>query len=77
MGLYDRYVLPHVVNCVCGSPVIDYQRRLVVPRAQGQVLEVGFGSGLNLAHYDRAQPPRRSGMGVKCSGRRRLPGRRR
>jgi SAM-dependent methyltransferase len=54
MSLYDRYVLPHIVNCVCGSPVIDRQRRLVVPRAFGVVLEIGFGSGLNLPHYDRS-----------------------
>lgn len=55
MSLYDRYVLPRVVNCVCGSPVIEHQRRLVVPRARGRVLEIGFGSGLNLPYYDRAR----------------------
>lgn len=54
-GLYDRYVLPRVVNCVCGSPVIEHQRRLVVPRARGRVLEIGFGSGLNLPYYDRSR----------------------
>ena len=54
MSLYDRYILPRIVNCVCGSPVIEHQRRLVVPRAFGLVLEIGFGSGLNLPHYDRS-----------------------
>lgn len=54
MNLYDRYILPRIVNCVCGSPVIEHQRRLVVPRAFGLVLEIGFGSGLNLPHYDRS-----------------------
>jgi len=34
--------------------VIEHQRRLVVPRAFGRVLEIGFGSGLNLPHYDRS-----------------------
>lgn len=58
MNLYERYVLPRLVNCVCGSPAIERQRRLVVPRAKGRVLEIGFGSGLNLPHYDRA--------GVEC-----------
>jgi SAM-dependent methyltransferase len=53
MGLYQRYMLPQLVQCACGSPVIDRQRRKVVPLAQGEVLEIGFGSGLNLPHYRR------------------------
>ena len=55
MGLYQRYVLPRLIHCVCGSPVIEHQRRLVVPQACGRVLEIGFGSGLNLPHYRRDQ----------------------
>jgi ubiquinone/menaquinone biosynthesis C-methylase UbiE len=55
MGLYQRYVLPRLVQCACGSPVIDRQRQKVVPQARGEVLEIGFGSGLNLPHYRREQ----------------------
>jgi ubiquinone/menaquinone biosynthesis C-methylase UbiE len=55
MGLYQRYMLPRLVQCACGSPVIERQRRKVVPLAQGEVLEIGFGSGLNLPHYRREQ----------------------
>ena len=51
MGVYQRYLLPKLVQCACGSPVVDRQRREVVPLAEGEVLEIGFGSGLNLPHY--------------------------
>ncbi len=55
MGLYDRYVLPRVINCVCGLKPMARQREKVVPLARGQVLEIGLGSGLNLPFYDRSQ----------------------
>ena len=52
MGLYERYVLPHMINMSCGSPPILKQREKVVPQARGRVLEIGMGSGLNLSFYD-------------------------
>jgi ubiquinone/menaquinone biosynthesis C-methylase UbiE len=54
MGIYDTYVLPHVINLACGSGDIAKQRRKVVPLATGRVLEVGMGPGLNLPFYDRS-----------------------
>lgn len=55
MRRYDRCLLPHLVSCVWGSPMIERQRRLIVPQAAGRVLEIGFGSGLNPPHYDRTR----------------------
>jgi ubiquinone/menaquinone biosynthesis C-methylase UbiE len=52
MSLYDRYVLPRVLDLACGVSAIRKQREKVVPRAHGRVLEIGVGSGLNLEHYD-------------------------
>lgn len=52
MTLYQQYVLPHVIHMGCGAESCRQQRAQVVPEAAGRVLEVGFGTGLNLPHYD-------------------------
>nr|WP_321460026.1 class I SAM-dependent methyltransferase [uncultured Cohaesibacter sp.] len=46
--------MPIGVHLICGLPVVTRQRARVVPLASGDVVEIGFGSGLNLPHYDRA-----------------------
>ena len=51
-GLWDR-IMPSGVHLVCGMPVVTRQRQKVVPLATGDVVEIGFGTGLNLPHYDR------------------------
>jgi len=51
MGIYEKYCLPHFLHFACGLKVIQEQRQKVVPLAQGRVLEIGMGSGLNIPFY--------------------------
>jgi SAM-dependent methyltransferase len=62
MGLYSRYVLPAVISCGCSAPPITEQRRKLAPRAEGVVLELGMGSGLNLRFYDPQKVTRVYGL---------------
>ena len=62
MSVYERYVLPHVVTLACSPKPVRKQREKIVPLAEGDVLEIGFGSGLNLPYYDREKVRRIFGL---------------
>ena len=62
MGLYDRYVVPRLVTCACGTKSVIKQRQKVVPKAMGTVLEFGIGAGHNLPHYDSSRIDRVIGV---------------
>ncbi|MFV1977287.1 MAG: class I SAM-dependent methyltransferase, partial [Candidatus Scalindua sp.] len=52
MSLYERYILPHIIDMGCRHKSVQLQRGKVVPLAEGRVLEVGIGSGLNIPFYN-------------------------
>ena len=51
MNIYEKYLLPRIVNFACGLKPTMKQRQKVVPLAEGRVLEIGIGSGLNLPFF--------------------------
>ena len=53
-GWYGRHVLPRIVDRVCGNSEVHEHRVLVCQGLEGEVLELGFGSGHNVEHYPAA-----------------------
>jgi SAM-dependent methyltransferase len=55
MGFYEKYILPKLTDILCSAKPLMKQRQKIVPLAEGRVLEIGIGSGLNLPFYDKAK----------------------
>jgi ubiquinone/menaquinone biosynthesis C-methylase UbiE len=51
MGIYRSRILPHLMNAVMNSEENREIRERVCADLAGTVVEIGFGSGLNLPHY--------------------------
>ena len=62
MSFYDDKVLPHLIDLACSTKPARKQREKIVHLAEGDVLEIGFGSGLNLPYYDGGKVRRIYGL---------------
>jgi len=51
MNLYDRYMLPPILDFVMRQDQLQEYRQAVIAAASGRVLEIGVGSGLNFSFY--------------------------
>lgn len=50
-SLYARWFFPRLLERSIGGEIAARERRLALQSVHGEVLEVGFGTGLNLPHY--------------------------
>jgi ubiquinone/menaquinone biosynthesis C-methylase UbiE len=51
MGLYETQIFPRLMDWVMARPAFSQLREALLQLASGEVLEIGFGTGLNLRHY--------------------------
>ena len=55
-------MVPKLIGCACAQPQIMKARSRIVPKAEGDVLELGCGGGINMAFYDPAKVKSFSGV---------------
>jgi len=71
MGFYGDRILPRIINVTLNTPEPRAIRARVCAGLQGEVVEIGFGSGLNLPHLpaevSRLRAVEPSGLGVRLA----------
>jgi SAM-dependent methyltransferase len=74
MGIYGEQVLPRIVNVACGLKTVEPLRRRVCEGLEGEVVEIGFGSGHNVPFYPdgvaRVSAVEPADLGWKLAGKR-------
>jgi ubiquinone/menaquinone biosynthesis C-methylase UbiE len=51
MGFYSRVIVPRLCDFGLDRPLVAKHRRELLAHASGNILELGFGTGLNLSCY--------------------------
>jgi len=53
MGLYSRHIFPRLMDWIMAGEEFRRLRTELLAQVQGDVLELGIGTGLNLPHYPK------------------------
>lgn len=61
-NLWEKYAVPKLITFACSQPAVMKDRSQIVPKAEGNVLELGCGGGINLQFYDRERVEKLTGL---------------
>src|SRR6516162_4324084 len=53
MSFFSQVIVPRLCDFLLNKSLLARHRRQLLAAAQGDVLEIGFGTGLNLPYYPR------------------------
>ncbi|AFY49341.1 methylase involved in ubiquinone/menaquinone biosynthesis [Nostoc sp. PCC 7524] len=53
MGFYSQLIAPRLIDVAMSRPLFSQYRREILADVTGEVLEIGFGSGINLSYYPK------------------------
>ena len=59
---WERNAVPKLIGFCCAQPQIMKARSRIVPKAEGDVLELGCGGGINMEFYDPARSKSFAGL---------------
>jgi ubiquinone/menaquinone biosynthesis C-methylase UbiE len=51
MGIYRKYIFPHLLEFGMSRKILEKDRREILAEVNGEILEIGFGTGTNLPFY--------------------------
>jgi ubiquinone/menaquinone biosynthesis C-methylase UbiE len=51
VGFYSQFIFPRLCELALNTQPVAKHRQELLTQAEGNILEIGFGTGLNLPHY--------------------------